>query len=180
MNQEELDIISRTMAGVLRHFPERYNLDMDEQGWIDLKSFVEGIQIRQKRFRWLRSHHVLAMIDTDPKGRYQFRDGKIRATYAHSIDVDLDLPMKDIPDELYYPSTKEELDILLETGLKPTDRKLVHLSKTYDSAMEAGRNVGMITMDESLRNLYVKAAISQEEALFRAEDKVQMRAFFQS
>jgi twitching motility protein PilT len=38
----------------------------------------------------------------------------------------------------------------------------------------------MITMDESLRTLYVKGVISQEEALFRADDKMQMRAFFQS
>jgi twitching motility protein PilT len=38
----------------------------------------------------------------------------------------------------------------------------------------------MITMDESLRNLYVQGFISREEALFRADDKTQMRAFFQS
>jgi len=46
--------------------------------------------------------------------------------------------------------------------------------------MQTGKNVGMITMDESLRNLYVKGKISQEECLFRSEDKVQMNAFFQS
>ena len=46
--------------------------------------------------------------------------------------------------------------------------------------MQTGKNVGMITMDESLRNLYVKGLISQEEALFRSEDKVQMKSFFQS
>ncbi|MCK4758251.1 MAG: RNA 2'-phosphotransferase, partial [Thermoplasmata archaeon] len=139
LNQEELDIIGRTMAGVLRHFPERYNLDMDDHGWVDLKSFVDAVQIRQGRFRWLRSHHILAVIDTDPKGRYQFRDGKIRATYAHSVDIDLDLPTRDIPDELFYPTTKEELDILMETGLKPSDRKRVHLSKAYENALDAGR-----------------------------------------
>jgi twitching motility protein PilT len=46
--------------------------------------------------------------------------------------------------------------------------------------MQTGKNVGMITMDESLRRLYVKGLITPEEALFRAEDKVQMRSFFQS
>ncbi len=139
LNQEELDIIGRTMAGVLRHFPERYELEMNENGWIDLKSFVDAVQIRHNRFRWLRAHHILAVIDTDPKGRYQFRDGMIRATYAHSVDIDLDLPTRNIPDELFYPTTKEELDILLETGLKPSDRKRVHLSLAYENAMDAGR-----------------------------------------
>ncbi|MCK4949287.1 MAG: RNA 2'-phosphotransferase [Thermoplasmata archaeon] len=127
------------MAGILRHFPERYGLDMDEQGWVDLRDFVTAVQIRHKKFRFLKPHHVLGIIDTDPKGRYQFLEGKIRATYAHSCDVDLDLPTDDIPEILYFPTTEEECSILLEIGLKPSDRKMVHLSGTLPSAMEAGR-----------------------------------------
>ncbi|WP_367875329.1 type IV pilus twitching motility protein PilT [Luteolibacter sp. Populi] len=46
--------------------------------------------------------------------------------------------------------------------------------------MQTGKNIGMITMDESLRRLYVKGLITQEETLFRCEDKIQMRSFFQS
>lgn len=46
--------------------------------------------------------------------------------------------------------------------------------------MQTGKNVGMITMDESLRKLYVQGLVTAEEALYRAEDKNQMRAFFQS
>lgn len=46
--------------------------------------------------------------------------------------------------------------------------------------MQTGKNVGMITMDESLRNLYTQGLISPEETLFRAEDKGQMKAFLQS
>jgi twitching motility protein PilT len=46
--------------------------------------------------------------------------------------------------------------------------------------MQTGKNVGMVTMDESLRQLYVKGLITQEEAMFRCEDKVQMREFFSS
>ena len=46
--------------------------------------------------------------------------------------------------------------------------------------MQTGKNVGMITMDESLRRLYIKGLITQEEALFRSEDKNQMRNFFTS
>ena len=62
MNEEELDRIGRTMAGVLRHFPERYGLTMDEQGWIDLEQFVTAVQARQRMFRWLKTHHILAVI----------------------------------------------------------------------------------------------------------------------
>lgn len=139
MNTEELDRMSRTMAGVLRHFPERFELKMDEQGFVDLREFVNALQMKQRRYHWVRPHHIVAIIETDSKGRYEFRDGKIRATYAHSFEVKLDLPVGGTPDNLYYPTTAEEVDIVLETGLKPSDRKMVHLSRGIGDAVNAGR-----------------------------------------
>jgi len=139
MNTEELDRLSRTMAGVLRHFPERFDLKMDRQGFVDLRAFVDALQRKQRRYHWLRPHHIVAIIETDNKGRYEFRDGMIRATYAHSFDVDLDADTMGTPDKLYYPTTQEEVDIVLEVGLKPSDRKKVHLSKAVGDAVNAGR-----------------------------------------
>ena len=71
------------------------------------------------------------------------------------------------------------LELLVNT---PAVAATVRDGKTFmlPGIMQTGKNVGMITMDESLRNLYVQGTISQEEALFRCEDKVQMKAFFQS
>ncbi len=139
LNDEEVETLGRTMAGVLRHFPERYGLEMDEHGWVDLRDFLTAVQIRNKRFKFLRPHHVIGLIETDPKGRYQFEDGKIRATYGHSMDIALDLPTEGIPDVLFYPTTEEECHLLLEAGLRPSDRKMVHLSATFEAALEAGR-----------------------------------------
>jgi putative RNA 2'-phosphotransferase len=139
LNDEEVETLGRTMAGVLRHFPERYGLEMDTHGWVDLRDFLTAVQIRNKRFKFLRPHHVIGLIETDPKGRYQFEDGKIRATYGHSMDIDLDLPTEGIPEVLFYPTTEEESHLLLEAGLRPSDRKMVHLSATFEAAMEAGR-----------------------------------------
>ncbi|MGI0149579.1 MAG: RNA 2'-phosphotransferase, partial [Thermoplasmata archaeon] len=92
-----------------------------------------------RRFRFVRQHHVIGLIETDPKGRYQFEDGKMRATYGHSKDLDLDLPTEGIPDLLFYPTTEEESHVLMEAGLRPSDRKMVHLSATFEAALEAGR-----------------------------------------
>jgi putative RNA 2'-phosphotransferase len=139
MNDEELDRLSRTMAGALRHFPERFDLQMDRQGFVDLRAFVEALHRKQRRYHWLRPHHILAIIETDNKGRYEFKDGMIRATYAHSFDVELDASSIGTPDKLYYPTTSEEVDIVLEVGLKPSDRKKVHLSRAVGDAVNAGR-----------------------------------------
>jgi putative RNA 2'-phosphotransferase len=62
----------------------------------------------------------------------------IRATYAHSVDIRLDLPTDDIPDALFYPCAPDESEHLLAEGLRPTDRRYVHLSKSYRNAWEAG------------------------------------------
>jgi len=139
LKDEEIDAVGRTMAGVLRHFPDRYGLEMDANGWIDLRDFITAVSIRNKRFRFLKPNHILGLIQTDPKGRYEHRDGRIRATYGHSLDVDLDLPTENIPDVLFYPTNEEELGVLLGAGLRPSDRKMVHLSGTFNAALEAGR-----------------------------------------
>lgn len=138
MNEQELEQVGRTMAGVLRHFPEKFGLEMDDQGFVNLRDFVNALKNQSKRYHWLRPHHIIAIIETDPKGRYQISNDLIRATYGHSLDLNLRLPTDNIPDLLYYPTTPEEADILLETGLKPSDRKMVHLSRTYNDALSAG------------------------------------------
>lgn len=139
LNDQEVEALGRTMAGVLRHFPERYSLEMDKNGWIDLRDFITGVQSRNRRLRFLKPHHVIGLIETDPKGRYQFRDGKIRATYGHTLEVELDLPTENIPDVLFYPCSEADFPLLSEGGIKPADRKMVHLSRTYEAALEAGR-----------------------------------------
>ncbi len=139
MSDQELERIGRTMAGALRHFPEKFGLHMDEQGFVPMREFIFAIKKYNPRYHWLRPHHIIALIETDPKGRYQSSTDLIRATYGHTIELDLRLPTDNIPDHLFYPTTEEEADIVLETGLKPSDRKLVHLSKTYADAFRAGR-----------------------------------------
>jgi len=64
----------------------------------------------------------------------------------------------------------------------PAVANCIREGKTFmlPGVMQTGKNVGMVTMDESLRKLYVQGVITAEEALYRAEDKTQMRAFFQS
>ena len=62
----------------------------------------------------------------------------IRATYGHSIELELDLPTNDIPEALYWPCEPEQVPTILELGISAGDRQHVHLSKTIGQAMEAG------------------------------------------
>lgn len=64
----------------------------------------------------------------------------------------------------------------------PAVANCIREGKTFmlPGIMQTGKHVGMITMDESLRQLYIKGIISAEDLLFRSEDKAQMKIFLQS
>ncbi len=138
MNDRELDHLGRVLTGILRHFPDRYGLTMEPHGWVSLPAIVRAISQKHPAYYWLRVAHLVAIAETDAKGRYEVRDDRVRATYGHTIEVDLDLPTENIPELLFFPVTPEEASIVLEVGLKPSDRKRVHLSKTAEDARAAG------------------------------------------
>lgn len=64
----------------------------------------------------------------------------------------------------------------------PAVANCIREGKTFmlPGVMQTGKHVGMITMDESLRKLYIKGLINADELLFRADDKAQMRSFLKS
>ena len=138
MNDRELDHLGRVLTGILRHFPDRYGLTMDPNGWVSLPQIVRAISQKHPAYHWLRVTHLVAIAETDAKGRYEVRDDRVRATYGHTLEVALDLPTENVPEFLYYPVTAEEVTIVLEVGLRPSDRRKVHLSKTADDARAAG------------------------------------------
>lgn len=136
MSDFEVEKIGRTLAAILRH--GKFGLDMDAQGNVSLKDVMAKIRERNPRMNWLRARHIEALVETDPKGRYVISNGKIRATYGHTIPLNIRLDCEDIPDELFYPATPEEAEIILESGIFPSDRAMVHLSRGYRDAVRAG------------------------------------------
>ena len=141
MRTGERNSLARRLALVLRHAPEKFDLEMDINGWIDVKDIIHQFKKGGKRFHWLRPHHFRAIAETDPKGRYQLKNGRLRATYAHTLDLELDLPTDSNPEHLYFACSKEDAEEYLEHGLYPGDRNMVHLSSTRLNALEAGRHI---------------------------------------
>jgi twitching motility protein PilT len=69
------------------------------------------------------------------------------------------------------------LELLVNT---PAVAACIRDGKTYmlPGVMQTGKNLGMITMDDSLKELYNKGKVTQEECLSRASDKGQMEKHF--
>ena len=138
MRTGERNSLARKLALVLRHAPEKFDLEMDINGWIDVKDIIRQFKKGGKRYHWLRPHHFTAIVETDPKGRYEVRGNTIRATYGHTVEIELDLPTDNIPDALYFPCDPKQTENLLEVGISPSGRAHVHLSATIRNAAEAG------------------------------------------
>lgn len=124
--------LGRIISGALRHFPKELGLHIEEHGWIDINELEKAIV---QKYPWARRYHIEAMIETDEKGRYEISDDKVRARYGHSIQVNLDYPEADC-DMLFYGTSEEEADRILEIGLKPVSQHYVHLSKSIEEAVK--------------------------------------------
>jgi twitching motility protein PilT len=71
------------------------------------------------------------------------------------------------------------LEVLVNT---PAVANCIREGKTFmlPGVMQTGKNVGMVTMDDALRKLYMQGLITQQETLARSEDKIEMQRFFKS
>tara|TARA_B100001123_G_scaffold308409_1_gene344614 strand:+ start:365 stop:970 length:606 start_codon:yes stop_codon:yes gene_type:complete len=138
MSDKECDKLGRVLALVLRHAPEKFDVEMDINGWVDVTGLCDGIKAQRRDFHWLKPWHFEAVSVTEEKGRYEVEGERMRATYGHSIEIEIDLPTDDIPEVLFYPVSNEETDNVIKLGIKGGDRRHVHLSKTIAKAFEAG------------------------------------------
>jgi putative RNA 2'-phosphotransferase len=131
LDEAKTEQLGRLVAGALRHFPDDLGLAMDSNGWVDLSVLGDVVK---SRHRWANENLVIALVQSDPKMRYEIDDNnKVRARYGHSVKVDLDHPENKLP-KLYYGASEEEADRILEIGLKSASQRYVHLSTTPEKA----------------------------------------------
>jgi putative RNA 2'-phosphotransferase len=135
LNDEQTERLGRFISGALRHFPDDLGLAMNQHGWVDLDVLVDAMRTR---YKWSNKEKLFSIIESDEKGRYEIKVNKIRARYGHSVDVDLDYDENTLP-EVYYGASREEVDILLEKGIRPVKQRYVHLSTSADKAREVAK-----------------------------------------
>jgi putative RNA 2'-phosphotransferase len=135
LTDEQTERLGRFISGALRHFPDDLGLAMNQHGWVDVDVLVDAMKTR---YKWSNKEKLYSIIESDEKGRYELKGNKIRARYGHSVDVDLDYPENTLP-QLYYGASREEVDILLEKGIKPMKQRYVHLSTSVEKAKEVAK-----------------------------------------
>lgn len=135
LDDEQTERLGRFISGALRHFPDDLGLAMNQHGWVDMDVLCDAMRTR---YKWANKDKLLSIIESDEKGRYEIQGRKIRARYGHSVNIDLDYPENALP-ELFYGASREEVDILLEKGIRPIKQRYVHLSTSVEKALEVAR-----------------------------------------
>lgn len=135
--------LSKRLSYLLRHHPEKLDLELDAEGFtcITVDELAERMGVAARLI-----HRV---VETDPKERFTIRDGRIRANYGHSIRVGRDMLEErppasagDLPSELYHGTRRNKVSRILEEGLRPMGREMLHLSTTREWADRVGRRHG--------------------------------------
>jgi len=127
--------ISRFLSFLLRHQPREYPLSFDRRGFV---SWDDLVYMAQERFPDVTEEEIRRVVEEPDKQRFEFKAGKVRATYGHSFSVDLGPEAAEPPAELYLGAARDLAQLALQNGLKPRDRRYIHLSASLEEARAVG------------------------------------------
>ena len=133
--------ISRYIALLLRHHPEKAGLCLDEHGWVEVEALIQGVRRRYPEFNRAVLDEIVAR---DSKQRYAYNQDKtcIRANQGHSIPVDVELKQALPPTVLYHGTGEKYVESIQKVGLIPKSRLYVHLSTDIQTAIQVGKRHG--------------------------------------
>jgi putative RNA 2'-phosphotransferase len=132
----KLMVLSKFMSLVLRHKPLNFGLTPDQYGFVSMEDLL---CVLRNRYRDVQCSDIEAVLANCPKSRFEIKEQNIRARYGHSIDVKLDKEPVQPPESLFHGTSSSREGSILREGIKPMNRKYVHLSKNKHEAWEIGR-----------------------------------------
>ncbi|MET1124809.1 MAG: RNA 2'-phosphotransferase [Archaeoglobaceae archaeon] len=136
LKAEKRIAVSKFLSGLLRHFPDSFGLKLDEDGWADLEEVAKIVEARHG----VGKFEIELIAAFDGKGRFEIRNGRIRARYGHSVRVRKDWSEGGkIPDKLYHATCPQNVESIMRLGLLPMRRLEVHMCETPEEALEVGR-----------------------------------------
>ncbi len=132
--------LSKFLALILRHQPERFALELDGEGWASLPEVMEILH-GLPNFRWATQADVMTLVQEgagDDKRRFQVEGKRIRSRYGHSISQPILYEPCTPPAILYHGTSPDVLVSIRHEGLRPMERQYVHLSPDTGTAVRVG------------------------------------------
>lgn len=130
--------LSKELSYALRHAPHEYELELDEQGWVDVEQLIFSLK-EDPNWETISEADVRRVIERSDKKRLELKEGKIRALYGHSIPQKITKEGKEPPALLYHGTARRFVPEILANGLLPKGRQYVHLSVDQAMARQVGK-----------------------------------------
>ncbi|MED0669730.1 RNA 2'-phosphotransferase [Aneurinibacillus aneurinilyticus] len=130
--------LSKELSYALRHAPWEYELELDEEGWVNSEQLLQAFR-ETSYWRELNEQHLRKAIETSNKKRHEIKGGKIRALYGHSIPHKISKQAEKPPEILYHGTPRSSLASIMAGGLLPRGRQYVHLSVDTSMALQVGK-----------------------------------------
>jgi len=131
--------LQRTILHALRHDPWKYGLDLDDRGWTAIEHLLMALRVVHFRWDSLAWGDVEAAI-REHSDRIQVENGRIRASYGHSVSLSSPPALAVPPNELFHGTGIETLEVILRHGLQPIGRQFVHLTSDEAYAIHVSAN----------------------------------------
>ncbi len=134
---------SKFISLVLRHRPDLIGIELDGSGWV---AIAELVTKAKHAGVCLSEPLVRCIVDESDKQRFRIsEDGlRIRANHGHSLPtVDLGLTPAAPPELLFHGIARHLLNSIAAQGIVPGKRRMVHLSESFEAAMENGKRHGV-------------------------------------
>ena len=141
MNSKQEKRISKFLSLILRHRPEKIDIQLDDYGWANTNEILEKCNAFGVKFSKEELDYV---VEHNPKKRFAYNDdgSKIRASQGHSIQIKLGYEPVEPPKYLYHGTATRFLSSIKETGLQKRNRHHVHLSLEKATATDVGGRHG--------------------------------------
>lgn len=139
MNQSTLtERITRSLAYMLRHQPEEFDLELDSHGYAEIGDVV--CALNERLGEPIEESDLREAITSGDRPRYAIKDESIGALYGHSFPIDPGEP-SDPPELLYVGVGSRDADRADRHGLKGGRRAFLHLGLAEEDARETGRRI---------------------------------------
>lgn len=154
------------MSHALRHAPEVYSLTLTDEGFVPVKTLAQQLSTHFKQK--ITTESILAVTEADSKQRFTVKGSNIRAAQGHSFPVRLGLVPMTPPEVLYHGTVTQFVTPIMEKGLIPGGRQLVHMSAEYSTAMTVGSRRGKPV----ILTINTVAAVAAGVEFFQSENNV--------
>lgn len=140
--------ISTFLCQLLRHNPEKANIELNEEGWTSVPILVSNINefckrdLKKNKLEQLFLQDIIDIFYADKKHRY-FKIGDfdfIRCDQGHSHpSVKIKYDRIKLEHDIFHGTATKFIDSIMQEGLLPQKRQYVHLSKDRETAVTVGK-----------------------------------------